>query len=183
MQNSASFELRLIAVCFCISVHESSHLVSSENPSCMSDHQNVMKMSFPTAVMTIQSSQSKLFLFGEGTVFAVLGLAICLRSSLSLSQHHSASSRMFDFGFCRDRILDELGDIVLTVSLRSCFLRLLLLPSPAVGYALLGSFLHFSRSSMFFSRDPRTRVACFILLTTGSLALVPSLILSRDTLW
>ena len=46
--NSASHTLTLIAVCFCISVHESSHLVSSENPFCVSDRQGVMKMSFPT---------------------------------------------------------------------------------------------------------------------------------------
>ena len=29
---------------------------------------------------------------------------------------------------------------------------------PAVGFALLGSFPHYSRSSMFFSRGPRTLV-------------------------
>ena len=61
---------------------------------------------------------------------------------------------------------------------------------PAVGFALLGSFHHCSRSSMFFSRGHRTRVAllhssrhklvgCGSVsdsLTTGSLAAVSSLI-------
>ena len=48
----------------------------------------------------------------------------------------------------------------------------------AVDFALLGSFQHCSRSSMFFSRSPRTRVALLqspLLFTTGSLVVVPSL--------
>ena len=61
---------------------------------------------------------------------------------------------------------------------------------PAVGFALLGSFHHGSRSSMFFSCGPRTLVAilqhfhhwlagCGSVsdsLTTGSLAVVPSVL-------
>ena len=53
---------------------------------------------------------------------------------------------------------------------------------PAVGFAPLGAFHHRSRSSCS-SRCPRTLVASLFLLTTCSLAEVPSVILSHHWLF
>ena len=54
---------------------------------------------------------------------------------------------------------------------------------PDVGYVFFSSFDYVSRSSMYFSRSPLALVASFSLFTTGSFAVVPSLLLSRVTLW
>ena len=85
--------------------------------------------------------------------------------------------------------LCEVFLIVLRLCLgRSPLVRFALLP--AVDFALLGSFHHCSRPSMFFSCGPRTLVALlhsfhhwlvgcgsvFDSLTTGSLAVVPSVL-------
>ena len=52
---------------------------------------------------------------------------------------------------------------------------------PAVGFALLGSFHHRSRSS--FLAVLVTLLLYFVLLTTSSLAVVPSVILSHHWLF